>query len=89
MIAQYGEVQPNRQVAYKGDDVIITCTSATPPTWSKQGQAVKKERIHYNFVIINNAMEYHSGIYTCTGTHTNGTAFTSDSEVFIGGESCI
>ena len=82
-----GTVAPAMQGVYVRSDISITCTSMTPPTWTKDGDELPDDvYISTEITIeINNVKVVHTGIYTCKGTDINGLEFTADSVLLVGG----
>ena len=79
-------MNPDQNVLYLGDTVVIHCQSFNAPTWRKDGNLLPKHLSHYTCAFnlcISKATLEDSGNYTCTGKHANGF-FKDTAEVFVG-----
>ncbi len=77
-----GQVFPKFQVALLGSTVKVSCDSAIQTTWIKDHSEVVDLQ-EGDDLLIHNANEGHSGIYTCQGTTTSGEYFSSTAEVIV------
>ncbi len=87
-----GTVYPEHQVAYLGGAANITCNSATPPKWTRNGMQQKLFSAMRHIQLINLTYSM-SGVYTCYGTlNSDGKdPFSASAQLLVGGEAmeCI
>ncbi len=65
-----------------GETVSVLCESLSQTIWMKNKVKVKHLQTGSDLVI-HNANNRHSGIYTCQGTTMSGKMFSSTAEVIV------
>ena len=85
-IIPYGTVSPEIQVVYTGSFYpYITCYSATPVKWEKDGRNIAS--VLENILEFPHIEQKDSGQYTCHGTLENGNeTFEAHSTILVGGK---
>ncbi len=79
-------ISPPLQIAYRSQDVLMNCLSATQVQWYKKGSIIPfmRKNIKLNSLVLRTVSTKDSGSYICYGHHWNQTKFTATSRLFVG-----
>ncbi len=89
-----GTVYPEHQAIYVGALLYIRCNSSTKPTWQYPSVTssykpdidyIEKGNQSYSVIIVLEAVQAHTGIYTCSGSLPEGQSFDIAATVYVTG----